>query len=84
MVLWSLKVESYTGRYLPSALGASCWRWRHRTGNGYRSSLLRGVCNYSAEEAREAFSAVLALRGAGIRTEADRTGASQSSVQAGR
>ncbi len=34
------------------------------------------VATTSAEEAREAFSAVLALRGAGIRTEADRTGRS--------
>ncbi|EPD77755.1 histidine--tRNA ligase [Atopobium sp. oral taxon 199] len=34
------------------------------------------VATTSAEEAREAFSVVLALRGAGIRTEADRTGRS--------
>ena len=34
------------------------------------------VATTSTEEAREAFSVVLALRGAGIRTEADRTGRS--------
>ena len=34
------------------------------------------VATTSAEEAREAFSVVLTLRGAGIRTEADRTGRS--------